>query len=137
MMGKSILNYTSSISVEKTLGEIQALLARTKAQQILTDLNEEGVVTAISFRITGKFGMLTYRLPAKVQQVYQVLVRSKKIERRYKTMEQAARVSWRIILNWLEAQLAFLETEQVDLEQLFLAYVQQEDGAMLYETLRD
>jgi len=37
-------------------------------------------------------------------------------------MDQSRRVGWRIIRQWLEAQLAIVETQMVTIEQVFLPY---------------
>lgn len=132
----SLLNYTTQISAEKTVTEIQQMLSAAKAQQILTDY-QDGVLSAISFRITGPFGMMTFRLPANVDKIYRVLVRDRKITPRLRTMEQASRVAWRIIKDWLAAQLALIKAEMVTLEQVFLPYAQNADGATLFDVLAE
>jgi hypothetical protein len=55
-----ILNYTTTIEVSKTIGEISAMLAKAKASAILTEF-EQGIVSAIKT----EFGLLTFRLLAK------------------------------------------------------------------------
>lgn len=132
---QSILNYTTAVSAERTVGEITRLLVQAKATAILTEFNE-GLISALSFRIATEFGVLTFRLPARVEQVYKVLVRSPKIPPRLRTREQAARVAWRIIKDWLEAQLAMIQAGLVDLEQVFLPYAQNAGGETVYESLR-
>ena len=47
--------------------------------------------------------------------------------------EQAERVAWRIVKDWLTAQLAILETEMVDVGQVFLPYFVGRNGQTLYE----
>ena len=37
--------------------------------------------------------------------------------------EQAYHTAWRIIKDWVEAQLALLETEMVDFEEVFMPYI--------------
>jgi hypothetical protein len=130
-----ILNYTTTIAVSKTVGEISAMLANAKAAAILTEF-EEGIVSAISFRIGTEFGTLTFRLPANTQRIYQVMVRDRRIPPRIRTKEQAARVAWRIVKDWLEAQLAMIEAGLVDLEQVFLPYAQNQAGQTVYDVMR-
>jgi hypothetical protein len=130
-----ILNYTTQIAAEKTVMEIQTMLGKAKAQAVMSEY-DDGVVSAISFRIKTESGVMSFRLPANVQKIYQVLVRQK-ITPKLRTREQAARVAWRIVKDWLEAQLALVSAELADLEQVFLPYAQDETGATLYEVLRD
>jgi len=131
-----ILNYTTQIAAEKTAQEIQTMLARAKAQAVMSEYDDKGVLSSINFRIKTGAGMMTFRLPANVQKIYEVLVRQR-IPAKLQTREQAARVAWRIIKDWLEAQLALVSAEMVDLEQVFLPYAQDETGATLYEVLKD
>ena len=37
--------------------------------------------------------------------------------------EQAYRTAWRIIKDWVDAQMALLETEMVDFEEVFMPYI--------------
>ena len=57
------------------------------------------------------------------------------VETRYKTPEQAKRVAWRIVKDWVEAQLAIIETQMVKPEQVFLPYAITQTGETLYETV--
>ena len=135
-MSNSILAYTTKVAVDKTVDEISRLLAAAKASAILSEFND-GVPVAISFRIKTEFGLLTFRLPANVEGVLSVLQRSRAIEPRYRTREQAGRVAWRIVLHWLEAQLAIVQAGVVKLEQVFLPYAQDTSGVTVYERLRE
>lgn len=131
----SLLNYTTEVATEKTVTEIQRLLTRAKATAVLSEY-QDGILSAISFRIQTAHGLLSFRLPANVQQVYVALCRDQHIGRRFKTKEQAARVAWRIVKDWLAAQLAFIESGQAELTQLFLHCAQDpKTGETVYEQL--
>ena len=64
-------------------------------------------------------------------------MKRQKIEAKLKTLEQAQRVAWRIVKDWLEAQLAIIETEMVTLDQVMLPYMQGDNGQTVYELYRD
>ena len=100
---RSIANYTTSVAADKTVAEIQRLLAAAKATAILSEFSD-GIAIAVSFRIKTEFGVLTFRLPANIDGVYAALQRSRTIGPKFRTRDQAARVAWRIILHWLDAQ---------------------------------
>ena len=53
------------------------------------------------------------------------------------TFEQANRVAWRIIKDWIDAQMAVLETEMVEMEEIFLPYVLNKQGQTLYEAFKE
>ena len=118
-----IANYTTSIKAEKTVGEIQGMLARAGACAVLFDF-EGNEVSAISFRLMHNDVMISFRLPANIHNIYVVLQNDRDIPRRLRTMEQASRVAWRIIKDWLRAQLAIVESEQAEMVEVFLPYAQ-------------
>ena len=37
--------------------------------------------------------------------------------------DQARRTAWRILKDWVQAQMALLETNMVDMEEIFLPYM--------------
>jgi len=130
-----ILNYTTGISTDKTLGEIQRMLVKGGAEAILTEYAEQEV-SAVSFRMHTEYGTMHFRLPANVQKIYQVIVRDTRIPKSGRTMAQAQRVAWRIVKDWLEVQIAMIESGLVDRLQIFLPYMQtQQNGQTVYEAL--
>jgi len=80
---------------------------------------------------------LTFRLPANVEGVAAILSRSKGIPKSLRTTAQAYRVAWRIVLHWLDAQLAMIQVGLVKLEQVFLPYAQDAAGVTVYERLKE
>jgi len=129
----AILNYTTSINVEKTSTEIQTLLAKAGAQAIMNEY-DEGVINCISFRMMTPHGAIFFKLPANIQGVYKSL--QAEAQPRYRTKEQASKVAWRIVKNWIEAQLAMIEAQQADMVELFLPFAQDNTGLTVYEKLK-
>ena len=127
-----ILNYTTTISVEKTTAEIQKKLVVAGARSFLSDYDDNGIMCAISF----KFNNVYFRLPINIDGVYNAMVDDRNIQRRFKTYEQASRVAWRIIKDWVEAQVAIIQAGQAEMTQVFLPYAQTNDGVTLYDTLK-
>lgn len=119
----AILNYTTLIAAEKTAGEIQALLVKAKATAVMSEY-DGGVLARLSFRITTIHGDHAFQLPANIDGVFNAMKRDHKVPVRSKTREQAARVAWRIIKDWVEAQLAIIEADMATLPQVFLPYMQ-------------
>lgn len=136
-----LLNYTTEIEAAKTIGEITGLLVGGKAQAIMTEFDGVGNATAVSFRIMGKFGLMSFRLPCNFLAAGKILnkqAHAGKIPRRYiNDLTQARRVAWRIMRQWIEAQLALVELEMVPIEQIFLSYMQTDDGRTVYERLEE
>jgi len=46
-------------------------------------------------------------------------------------------VAWRQILRWIEAQLALVDTEMVQIQEVFMPYLQMNTGQTLYEKLEE
>ena len=131
-----ILDYTTTIAAEKTASQIVAILARHGATNVMMDY-EDGKVAGIAWRIDREPESVSFRLPVNIPAVYSVLTNQRVLRTDpLKRREQAERTGWRILKNWIDAQMALLETEQVELEQIFLPYMLS-DGATLYEVLAE
>lgn len=133
----AILNYTTTVEALKTVGEIQGILAAHGAKSIYMDY-DQGVVVALSFVVGTPFGEVPIRLPVKARAVLAVLEKQNgqgRIPRRFVNYPQAVRVAWRIVKDWVEAQMAILETEMVSMEQIFLPYMETKSGKTLYEVM--
>lgn len=136
----ALLNYTTGIEAMKTVGEIQRNLVAHGAKSILTGYGEDGTIEALAFKVLGPQGEVAIRLPIDPDAVLRVLTKQNRlgrVPRRYLTHAQAVRVAWRIVKDWVEAQMAILETEMVKMEQIFLPYVITDSGKTLYEAMTD
>ena len=143
-----IANYTTTITALKSIGEIQGMLVAHGAKHILIDY-AEGEPVGLAFLITTSYGDTPFRLPANVDRVQAVLFkqlassrrqwdREYQEQRKAKIKEQASKVAWRILKDWVRAQMAILETEMVSIDQIFLPYMQiGEKGKTLYEVMLD
>jgi hypothetical protein len=127
-----ILNYTTQIEVEKTAAEVQRVLARGRARAVMTEYGENGRPTAIAFEVVTPYGPRSFVLPVNAEKVFAVMCRQR-VSPKFRTREQAERVAWRILKDWIEAQLAIVSTEMVALEQVMLPYMRTEDGSTVYE----
>lgn len=132
----SLLNYTTKIDVEKTVGEIQKCLASHGASRILVDY-EENYVKAISFQLTFDDKQISFRLPSDWKPVLAVMEEDRKIPRRLCDREQAVRVAWRIVKDWVVAQMAIVDTRMVQIGEVFLAYAVTKDGRTLFEKMAE
>lgn len=136
-----LLNYTTDTPVEKTIVEIQGLLAGHNVSAIMTEY-EGPQVSALNFQIKINDKPMGFRLPCNwraVQQIFKIKNANRKrrngrLEDKIKDSdEQAQRVAWRIIKDWVEAQLALVEVNMVTVPQVFLPYTIMKDGRTLSE----
>ncbi len=131
-----LLNYSTKIDVARTIGEIQGLLAVAGANAVAVEYDNTRQPSAIAFDLRLGSRGYSYRLPANVAGVEAALAeqyRQGKITRNYTGHDHANRVAWRIVGDWLQAQLAIIEAQVVTLQQVFLPYLLQSDGQTLYE----
>ena len=128
-----LLNYTTKVDVYTTLGAIQGQLVKHGAKKIMQDYDEAGHITALAFMIDTPMGPRGVRLPANVEAVHTVLLRQKvKCDQ-----DQAERVAWRIVKDWVEAQMAILESEMVQIDEIFLPYMLNGKGKTVFEAYRE
>lgn len=128
-----IANYTTTVNVMKTIGEIQGILVGHGAKAIMINYSDNGEPENLSFIISTQFGEVPFRLPANIDRVLVVLNRQR--VRQSISREQALRVGWRILKDWVRAQMAILETEMVTIEQIFLPYMETNNGQTLYQLM--
>jgi hypothetical protein len=133
----SLLHYTTRVSVDKTVGDIHKCLATHGATAILSEYDDQGHVIALSCIVSVGQQDLAFRLPSDWRSVLTLLEHDRKVPRNLRTQEQAIHVSWRIIKDWVEAQMAIVDTKMVQLEQVFLPYAIMLDGRTLYERVRN
>jgi hypothetical protein len=138
-----ILNYTTKVDEHKTVSEIQSLLSRKGAASVSV-LYSAGFPEAVSFRFKVKDSEVPFKLPCKFDGVRKVLlaeikspVLRKKRERDKEFEKQTRRVAWRIVKDWVEAQLALIEAGQAEIAEVFLPYLASNTGTTLYEAFRD
>jgi hypothetical protein len=130
-----IANYTTAVTARQSIGEIQGMLVAHGAKHILIDYDGEEPV-GLAFIVPTAYGDTPFRLPANIDRVQGVLSRQRVRSRVPKDM--ASRVAWRILKDWVRAQMAILETEMVTIDQVFLPYMQVgESGKILYDVMLD
>lgn len=125
----AIKNYTTSIDVYKSLGEIQGAIASHGARKIMVDYDGAGQPTGVMFGIETPAGPRSFWLPANVEGVRAVFEKQKvKVQH-----GQAERTAWRNVRDWIMAQMAIIEAGQVQIDEVFLPYLTDGKGRTLYQ----
>ena len=118
-----IKDYTTRIPAEKTIAEIEKLLAMFGANAVMKEYSIDGLVRQLAFKLDEK----TYKLPAKPEGVYELLFsEARSSDRRDVTKKREARaynVAWRIVKDWLHAQLSILASKQAEPDEVMLPYL--------------
>jgi hypothetical protein len=139
MMSK-ILNYRTGVDASRSVAQIQAMLARHGVSKVLLEYARESETpVALSFTIKTAFGDRAFILPARIEAVERVL-RGKRVAitdagaRALKA--HAPRVAWRILKDWIEAQLAMVQAELTSIEEVMLPYMRVSAEETLYSLMQ-
>lgn len=137
----AILNYTTIIEPEQTIGEIQKMLSRYNVSAMMTEYDGPQVAS-VSFKMRIEDRDFAFRLPCNWRAVREIFneegITYGKIKHRDRDLDnQAVRTAWRIIKDWIEAQLALVEVNMVTIPQVFLPYAITRDGRTLAERVVD
>jgi len=121
-----LLNYTTRIPVQKTIGEMQQMLIEAGALEI-SQRYAEGHTIGLTFVAPTPYGPQQFILPVDVDAVRAILLKGKprtaKATSQAYSYEQAERVAWRVARSWLEAQLAMIQIGLAKIDQIMLPYM--------------
>lgn len=138
----ALKNYTSTVPASRSISYIEAKLVKHGARHILKTYEVDGRINALCFSVVFDGKEIPFKLPARVAQCEQILRADLsprcKPETRKKVPEQAERTAWKILADWVDAQMAMIELAQVELLEVFLPYVF--DGSKnqtYFEVLKD
>lgn len=147
-----IKNYTSgkdtkTEGLKLTMDKIQKILVAHNAKSINFEY-KEGKVSGLIFVLEINGTDFGFKLPSKTEKVEQIFLNEKKKRVRYSwdkentklseaEVEQAQRTAWANIRDWVDAQMALIETEQVKFEEVFLPYMIDRNGKSYFEHLQE
>lgn len=142
-----LLNYTTKIDPDKTAQEISKCLSSHGAKAVMIEYDQEtNLVKALSFQIALNDKDISFRLPCDWKPVYTILIKGKKEPPSWNNKRakwkndweaQAVRTAWRIVKDWVEAQMALVETQMVTTAQVFLPYAVMQNNKTLSENIAD
>jgi hypothetical protein len=140
------LNYTTKIPARRTVQECMTLLADAGADAVAAQYREKQPV-GLSFQLeTPLAGVQTFAMPVNVDGVQRRLAAANAqgqlrsdghSNKSFLTREHALNVAWRVIRDWLEAQLAIIAAELVSLDEVMLPYLQVAPSKTLYQAYLD
>jgi hypothetical protein len=130
------VRYTTTISVDKTVAEIQGMLGKHGASRIAVDY-QDGTPSGLHFALTTKYGVRLYELPVDTEAMHALLRRTAP-RGKLQSVEQAERVAWRVVQSWLAAQLALIASQMVQLDEVMLPYMRIDNtGRTLMDAYRE
>ena len=121
-----IKNYTSQVPSSRSITYIEHRLVSNGARDIMKQYGPEGELTAICFTIEINGNKIPFKLPAKVERCFDILMaqvkrpqpNTKKIKK-----QQAERTAWKILADWVDIQMSLIELGQAEIMEIFLPYV--------------
>lgn len=128
----ALLNHTTKVPVSRTVAQVHDILVKAGARQIMSDYDGDGAPVGVGFAVSTAHGQRSFLLPVQAGRVQAVLERQR-VTPSLRTPAHAERVAWRIVKDWLEAQLAIIETEMVTLDQVMLPYMANGDGRTMWD----
>ena len=136
-------NYTTGINADRTAAEIQKILAKHGATSVMVRYTGEHP-TGMEFVLPTPHGPRQFSLPvdvlamqASLRQAYSAgqlgsLGRTKALSE-----EHARKVAWRVVKDWIDAQMTLVASQMATMAQAMLPYVRTDDGRTLYEAYRE
>jgi len=119
----NLKNYTSGVSVSRTIMEIEKKLVEIGASGIMKNY-EAGKIIGIAFEIAVNDVSIPIRLPVRTKEVFKHFKENKPPGiSAAKYPEQAERTAWRTILQWVEIQIQMILLGQAKFEEVFMPYI--------------
>lgn len=94
---------------------------------------EDGRIIGLQFTLKIKSANVNFKMPVGWKKVQQVLKNEQ--ASRANDDDYAYRVSWAIMMDWVEAQMAIIAAENVTMPQLFLAFAVASNGSTLFDAV--
>lgn len=129
-----ILNFSTKIDCWKTVSEVQQILSKHGASHCAVK-NEGSLPVALTFTIDYKGQPLNFLLPCNHKGVLAAFKKDRRVPRTSENEEQALRTAWRIVKDWVAAQMALIESEQATPEVIFLPYMINQKGETLSQVI--
>lgn len=129
-----IANRTTKVSASRTIAEITDILVRHGASSVNISY-ERCEPAALRFDISRAEYSMTFLLPCDWRKTAAAMDRDRGRRKRVDP-EQAKRVAWRVLRDWVRAQLSLIEIGAADLEQVMLPYaIIDDEGTTVYQRL--
>jgi hypothetical protein len=139
--GSGPKNYTTSVAAMQTASECLALLVKHDARQVSIDL-DGGEPTGLSFIMATRWGPRQFVLPVNVSGTQKKLRQecdkpSSYVQPRHTTPEHARRVAWRVMKDWLDAQLAITAAGLAELTEIMLPWMRVDSGHTIWQAYQE
>ena len=132
-MGTMIKNYTTRVSVERTVSEIIKILGKQNVNRVIIDYEGNDPI-GLMFVHNVNNNSIQYRLPCHWKGVYACL---REKSPNFKDTAHAQRVAWRNLKDWLDVQFAMIQARSAEFPEIFLPYAVNSKGETFYQYFKD
>lgn len=128
-----IKNYTTSVPANRSIQEIQETLVKHGATDVLLKYElGTGRIEALKFVVRMVDDRrIPFQLPVDWR-AFQAVLKEQRVSK-FRDEDYCYRVAWRVVRDWVMAQMALYETQMVTVTQIFLPYAVTKTGETLYE----
>ena len=130
-------NYTSKVPASTSIAYIERKLVQHGATRILKTYDSDKRVEGICFALPIDGVDVHFKLPARVANCEAVLRANLSSRAQPETVKkvpaQAERTAWKIVSDWIDAQMAMIELAQIEVMEVFMPYIF--DGKQTYYEL--
>ncbi len=131
----AIKNYRSEMPIGKIFDSIAQMLVSHGARQLIFEYRNDGKAVGLTFIIETPRGSIPIKLPARIERVAKVMEDQRADG--WRNPAQVYRTAWKNIHDWIDAQMALLETEMAQLQEVFLPYMVDRSGKTFFEHMED
>ena len=135
-MGKTLHMETTSVSVIKTCGEIEDVLVKHGVRQVWKKFNDKQEVDALEFVMPIDGVDIYFKLPLRWVEIQRLARQGKTGTRAAREEPQARRIAARLILRWVQAQFALIDTGMVQMDEVYLPYATAPSGLTYFEYIQ-
>lgn len=130
-----MLNFSTTVVASKSVSQIQDALVKAGAQSVLLEY-EQQCLSGVCFKFWTPNGFVHYRIPANVESVLLALKADKRTPKSKHT-RHATNVAWRVWKDWVDVQLALIESKQVTLQQVCFPFALIANGETVWDVMKD
>ncbi len=131
-----IKNYTTKVAANRSIQEIQEALVTHGAVGFMLEYEQgTGRIKALKFLLELDGQKMPFQMPIEWR-AFQNVLKQQRVSR-WDDEDYCYRVAWRVIRDWIMAQLALYETKMVTIPQIFLPYATDRNGKTLYQIVAE
>jgi hypothetical protein len=121
-----IKNYTSEVPASRSVAHIEEVLMAHGATSIMK-LCEGGSLSGIAFVIKVDGKEIPFKLPARIDRIEKSLLDGRKHRitkaAREKIALQAQRTAWKLLSEWIDINMTFVDLDQSEITELFTGFI--------------